>query len=55
MTVPFYFFNKYLLKITKPRQRGRNLLLYFITVIIGAVVYITAGVYLIVKAAKWWH
>lgn len=55
MTVPFYFFNKYLVKIIQPRQRGRNLLLYFLLVIISAFMYITAGIYLIVNAAKWWH
>lgn len=55
MTVPFYFFNRYLVKIIQPRQRGRNLLLYFLLVVIIAFIYITAGIYLIVQAAKRWH
>jgi hypothetical protein len=55
MTIPFYFFNKYLVKLTKPRKSGGNLLLYFFLVLLSAFVYITAGIYLIVKAAKAWQ
>jgi small-conductance mechanosensitive channel len=55
MTLPFYFLNRYLIRVIKPKERGRNLLLYFISVIIGAFIYITAGIYLMVALAKWWH
>jgi len=48
MALPFYFFNRYLVQKMKPRESDRKLLLYFITVVLCAFVYISIGVFLIV-------
>ncbi|HMI78386.1 MAG TPA: hypothetical protein VK484_06305 [Ferruginibacter sp.] len=48
MAIPFYFFNKYLIKKIKPRESGKNLLLYFIVMSAAAFAYITIGVFLII-------
>ena len=48
ITVPFYFFNKFLLRRVQPGQSGKKLLLYFLIVAVSAFVYITAAVYLVV-------
>ena len=48
MALPFYFLNKFLVRKMKPRESAKNLLLYFITVILSAFVYISIGVFLIV-------
>ncbi len=50
MALPFYFLNKYLVRKMRPRESGRNLLLYFATVVLAAFVYIAAGVFLIIWA-----
>jgi len=52
MTIPFYFFNKYLQQKINPRQSGQKLLLYFITLIASLFVYIAVGVLLIIQIAK---
>ncbi len=52
LTIPFYFFNKYLLKKLNPRESGAKLLVYFITVVVTAFAYMGAGVYLIIAVAK---
>ena len=52
MTVPFYFFNRFLLRKIKPRKNGSRLLMYFILLVVSAFIYITAGVYLAVAVAK---
>lgn len=52
MTVPFYFFNRFLLRKIKPRDSGSKLLIYFMVLLVSAFIYITAGVYLAVAVAK---
>lgn len=52
MTLPFYFFNRFLMRKIKPRENGKNLLLYFTTIVVSAFVYITAGIYIVINAAK---
>ena len=52
MTIPFYFFNKYLQKKIRPRERIKRLGAYFLIVILAVFVYITVGVFLIIKIAK---
>jgi hypothetical protein len=52
MTIPFYFFNKYLQQKINPRKSGRHLLLYFITLIATLFVYISIGVLLIIAIAR---
>ena len=52
LTVPFYFFNKFLLRRIQPRQSGKKLLLYFLIMAVSAFVYITAAIYLVIKAVK---
>jgi hypothetical protein len=52
LTVPFYFFNKFLLRRIQPGQSGKKLLLYFLIIAVNAFVYITTGIYLVIKAVK---
>jgi hypothetical protein len=52
MTIPFYFFNKYLQKKIRPRESIKRLGAYFLIVILAIFVYITVGVFLIIKIAK---
>ena len=52
MTIPFYFFNKYLQKKIRPKESIKRLGAYFLIVILAAFVYITAGVFFIIKIAK---
>lgn len=52
MTLPFYFFNRLLLRKIKPRENGKKLLLYFFTMVVSIFIYITAGVYLVIAVAK---
>lgn len=52
MTIPFYFFNKYLLRKINPRESGKKLLLYFVILIGCLFVYISIGVLLIIEIAK---
>jgi hypothetical protein len=52
MTIPFYFFNKYLQHKIKPRENGSRLLIYFSAVIAAAFIYMGAGIYLIIWMAK---
>jgi hypothetical protein len=52
LTVPFYFFNKYLQHKIKPRENGKRLFLYFVVVIASIFIYITIGIYLIVVVTK---
>ena len=41
---PFYFFNRYLLKKIRPSETGKRLALYFISVLILALLYSIAGI-----------
>jgi len=52
MTVPFYFFNKYLQQKINPRENGKKLLLYFIIIVLSSFIYITIGAFAIVGVAK---
>lgn len=52
LTLPFYFFNKFLLRRIKPGQSGKKLLLYFLIIAVSAFVYIAAAVYLVVLMAQ---
>ncbi len=52
MTIPFYFFNKYLQKKINPRDSGKNLLLYLAILLSSLFIYMTIGIYLIVGIAK---
>ncbi|MFN8252979.1 MAG: hypothetical protein U0V75_14015 [Ferruginibacter sp.] len=52
MTVPFYFFNRFLLRKIKPRESGKNLLRYFVVMVVSVFIYITAAVCLVIAAAK---
>ena len=52
MCLPFYFYNKFLVKKIMPRQSGKRLLLYFGIVIASVFIYITMGTYLIIGIAK---
>jgi uncharacterized membrane-anchored protein len=52
ITVPFYFFNKFLIRRIKPKQSGTNLLLYFAIVVLSMFIYISACIYLAVWVAK---
>ena len=51
MAVPYYFFNRYLLRKLRPRESSRNLLVYFLVTILAAFVYISIGVFLIIRVA----
>jgi hypothetical protein len=52
MTIPFYFFNKFLVKRIKPREKGANLLLYFVTVVVSIFIYISAVIFVVIWIAK---
>ncbi len=52
MTIPFYFFNKYLIKKIKPRESGTKLLAYFTAVVVTAFAYLGLATYLIITVAK---
>lgn len=39
VAAPFYFLNRYLLKKTRPSESGKRLALYFISVLILALLY----------------
>jgi len=51
LTVPFYFFNQYLIRKTKPRESGKNLLIYFLLMAISSCLYIAGIMFLIIKVA----
>ena len=51
MAVPYYFYNRYLLRKLRPRESSRNLLVYFLVTILAAFVYISIGVFLIIRVA----
>jgi len=48
VATPFYFFNRYLLKKIRPSETGKRLLLYFISVLILALLYSIASVLIMV-------
>jgi uncharacterized membrane-anchored protein len=52
ITVPFYFFNKFLQRRIKQKESGRNLLLYFVIVVLSVFIYITACICMAVWVAK---
>ena len=52
MTIPYYYFNKFLLKKINPRESGLKLLLFFIISIFAVFVYITVGIYAVIWVAK---
>lgn len=43
---PFYLFNRYLVKKIRPRENGRQLLFYFLTVLVTSLLYSVAAVLL---------
>lgn len=47
MSVPFYFFNRYLLQKFKPAAAGKNVPKYLVVVFITALVYSAVGVLLL--------
>jgi hypothetical protein len=52
MTIPYYYFNKFLLKKINPRESGVKLLLFFIITILAVFIYMTVGIYAIIWVAK---
>lgn len=48
VAVPFYFLNRYLLKKIRPSETGKRLALYFISVLILALLYSIASVLIMV-------
>lgn len=52
ITLPFYFFNKFLQRLIKPGESGSNMLLYFVIVLLTMFIYITASIYMAVWVAK---
>jgi hypothetical protein len=48
VAAPFYFFNRYLVKKIKPSESGKRLVLYFINVVILALLYSIIGVLIMV-------
>ena len=51
LAIPYYFLNRYLIRKLKPRESGRKLLIYFLVTILSAFVYISAGVFFIIRVA----
>ena len=51
LAVPYYFLNRYLIRKLEPRESSRNLLVYFLVTILAAFVYISIGVFLIIRLA----
>jgi hypothetical protein len=52
MAIPYYYFNKFLLKKINPRENGIKLLLFFIITILAVFLYMTVGIYAIIWVAK---
>ena len=52
MTIPFYYFNKYLQQKINPRESGLKLLQYFVILIVSLFIYVSMGVLLIIEVAK---
>ena len=52
VAAPFYFFNRHLVKKIKPSESGKKLALYFISVVILALLYSIISVLIMVWA---WH
>lgn len=53
MVVPFYFFNKYLVRKIDPRESGKKLLLYFVVTVLSVFIYVSIGIFLIIRVALW--
>jgi hypothetical protein len=48
VAAPFYFFNRYLLRKIRPSETGKRLFLYFISVLVVAILYSIISVLLMV-------
>ena len=55
VAAPFYFFNRYLIQKIKPKQSSKRLIVYFLTVLITALLYAGASVILMIWYAKYRH
>ena len=53
MVVPVYFFNQWLIQKIRPRESGKKLLAYFMITILASFIYISAGVFLVIRLAKY--
>ena len=51
MAIPFYFFNRFLVRKMRPRENGRNLLMYFTVTVISVFLYISLGIFMIIRVA----
>ena len=51
MAIPFYFFNRFLVRKMRPRENGRNLLMYFTVTVISVLLYISLGIFMIIRVA----
>jgi hypothetical protein len=49
VATPFYFFNRYLIKMIRPSETGKRLLFYFISVLVLAFLYSIASVFIWLK------
>lgn len=52
LTLPFYFFNRFLMRKLRPRESGKNLLVYFATIVLSVFVYITACIFVVITVAR---
>ena len=55
VAAPYYFFNRYLIQKIRPTQNGKRLIVYFLSVLITALLYGSASVILMVWYAKYQH
>jgi hypothetical protein len=55
MTVPYYFLNRYMLRKIRPRDGGKNLLAYLLLTVIAAFLYISAGIWLVIRIAAYYR
>jgi len=52
MVIPYYFFNRFLVKKINPRESGKKLILYFIVNLVAVFIYLSAAVFIIIWIAK---
>ena len=55
VAAPYYFFNRYLIQKIRPNKNGKRLIVYFLSVLITALLYGSASVILMVWYAKYQH
>ncbi len=53
MAVPFYFFNKYLIRKFAPGQAVRTTVMYFMFVFVAALLYSAVGVFIMSWVGYW--